>query len=275
MGTFGMTWYAASERYEPDDPRSWREANPAVAEGRIREGAIAEAMGESGGADTAMFRNERLNLWAEGVDDPVLPPWAWQAATRPQPALEGRVVFGVEATPSWSRATVVVALPTPEGAWVGVAGELDATLPRPSGLYAASVPPDELLDLLRRLGKVWTPVAVATLGVGSMAATTGPIVEAWAAEAEVKTVMLGAREQRGASELFRSELIGGRLTHADDPLLSLQARTARPSRPIESGDWYLSVKDSLGEINAIRAAAWAAWASIAPVEAGLPPQIFV
>jgi len=80
---------------------------------------------------------------------------------------------------------------------------------------------------------------------------------------------------RAASELFRSELIGGRLTHPEDPDLAAQVRDVRPSHPIESGSWYLSARESKGPVEAIRAAAWAAWAAIAPEDAELPPQIFV
>jgi hypothetical protein len=63
------------------------------------------------------------------------------------------------------------------------------------------------------------------------------------------------------------------LTHRDDPLLAAQVRSARPSAPIEGGDWYLSVRASMGDVDAIRAAAWAAWACIAPPEHEV--QIFV
>ena len=269
-GEFGMTWYASSERFEPDDPRDWREAHPAFAEGRLRAAAIRELAAEFGGFDSATWRREGRNLWTDAIDD-WLPGGAWTRQNGPQPALQGRVVFGVEAVPSWSRATVTVALPTPEGAWFGIAGELDASQPRPSGIYAPSIPPDELVDKLRELAAVWRPAAVAYVGTAAAA----PYVEAWAEEADVLAVKLGAKELRSASELFRSELIGGRLTHADDPLLALQARTVRPSHPIESGAWYLSVRESAGEVDAIRAAAWASWAAIAPAEAGLPPQIFV
>ena len=270
MTDFGMTVYSSSERYPPDDPRSWREANPAVAEGRIPERAIASAMGNSGGADSQMFRSERLNLWQDAVDE-WLPPGLWQRQTAQEPPERARVVFAVEAVPSWRRCTVTVAWAAGDTAYVGIAGDLDASRPRPSGLIAPSIAASELTDLLAQLAQTWQPAAVAV----SANASAFPHVEAWAADADVALVKLGARELRAGSELFRSELIGGRLWHPDDPLLALQVRDARPSHPIESGAWYLSIRESTGEVDAIRAAAWAAWAAIAPEDAGLPPQIFL
>lgn len=270
MADFGMTWYASSERYTPDDPRSWREAMPAFAEGRLDESAIRALALEFGGFDTAAWRSEGLNLWADAIDT-WLPAgvWARQALERPERA--ARVVFGVEAVPSWRRATVTVAWPTDDGAYVGIAGDDDASRPRTDGTAASSIAPADLVALLDRLAGDWRPAAVAVSG----ASAAFPHVEAWASDNDVSLVKLGGRELRAASELFRSELIGGRLGHADDDLLTAQVRNAHPSAPIESGDWYLSIRESVGEVDAIRASAWAAWAAIAPAEADLPPQIFL
>ncbi len=266
MGDFGMTWYAAPDDAAPDSRRAILSANPAVAEGRIPMSAILSAIGHSGGADTAMFRSERLNLWADAIDE-WLPPGLWLRRVAPRPDAWPRVVLGVEAVPSWRRASITVAMPTDIGAWVGIAGDLDASRLDPP---ASSVAPAQLVDLLRETAAVWRPAAVAY----SATASAAPHIEAWATDADIQTVKLGPRELRAASELFRSELIGGRLGHADDPLLALQARTVRPSHAIESGAWYLSIRESQGEVDAIRAAAWASWAAIAPSEAGLEPQIF-
>jgi hypothetical protein len=270
MTDFGMTWYASSERYPPDDPRSWREANPSLAEGRIAEAALRSAVGTSGGADTAMFRSERLNLWADAIDT-WLPLGVWARQTVADQPDRGRVVFGVETTPSWGAVTVTVAWATDAGAYVGVAGFDRSTLPRPDGTLASSVAPSDLTALLSRLQASWGAVAVACVGT----AAAFPHVDAWAAENDIRTVKLGSGQMRAASELFRSELIGGRLTHPEDADLAAQVRDVRPSHPIESGSWYLSARESKGPVEAIRAAAWAAWAAIAPEDAELPPQIFV
>ena len=270
MQDFGMTWYASSERYPPDDPRAWREAHPAFAEGRLAESAIRALALEFGGFDTPTWRTEGLNLWADAVDT-WLPAGIWVRQARPQPERTSRVIFAVEAVPSWRRATVTVAWPTDEGAYVGIAGDDDAIRPRSDMTAASSIAPSDLIALLDRLRDTWQPVAVAV----SSAAAAFPHVEAWATDNDIPLVKLGARELRAASELFRSELIGGRLTHAEDDLLAAQLSASRPSKPVEGGDWYLSIRESAGEVDAIRAAAWAAWAAIAPQEADLPPQIFV
>lgn len=265
MADFGMTWYAAPDDADPATPAAFLAANPAVAEGRIARAAIVSAIASSGGADSAMYRSERLNLWADGVDE-WLPAGIWPRQSGPQPDDHGRVILGVEAVPSWRRATITVAVPTADGAWTAVAGELDA-----SRTDASSVPPAALVALLGDVAATWRPAAIAY----SLAAAAAPHVEAWATANDVPTVKLGSVQLRAASELFRSELIGGRLWHPDDPLLALQVRAARPSHPIESGSWYLSIRESTGEIDAVRAAAWASWAAIAPSETDLPPQVFV
>jgi hypothetical protein len=259
-GRFGMTWYAASDDLAPNDPRAILAASPAIAEGRVPIGPVLESYASM---PPAQYRMERLNLWSEALDE-WLPAGVWPAASRPQPAADGRRVIAVEVTPTWSRATVSVALATAEGAWVGVAAELVA-----SRLGLGSIAPEAVVAMAAQVAAELRPHSVAWVGTAAIA----PHLDAWAELASVDAVRLGAREIRAASELFRGELVGGRLTHRDDPLLASQVRTARPSSPIEGGDWYLSVRQSVGDVDAIRAAAWAAWACIAPPEREV--QIFV
>jgi hypothetical protein len=265
---FGMTWYAADDDDPPDDPRAWRKANPALAEGRLRERVIRSSLYSltAGG-----FRSERLNLWSEGQGDELLPPGTWPARVGRQSDEPIRVIFGVEAVPNWRRVTIVVCLLTDAGAWLAVAGEIDS-----STTSSSSIPPADLVALLEKVAKTWRPSAVAF----SKAAAAAPHLEAWAASSrlrlgfEVSPVALGSRQIRSASALWRSELVGGRLTHLDDALMAQQVRVARPSGPLEAGDWYISIRESLGEVDAIRAGAWAAWAAIAPDETPPRPTIY-
>ena len=251
---FGMTWYAPADSLAPDDPRAWLAANPSIADGRMDPVRIRESIA---GLGPAAFRTERLNLWADAVDE-WLPPGLWDltAAAQPDPA-GARIALGVDVPPSWRRATVSIAYLTDAGAWVGIAGELDASL-----TLAATVSPADLAALLDRVARDWAPGTVAY----SASAAAAPAVAAWAERARVRAIALGPREVAGACELFRSELIGRRLGHAPHPLLARQARAARPNAPIESGRWFLSVPASRGDIDAIRAATWAAWSAIAPPE---------
>lgn len=253
---FGMTWYAAPDELAPDDPRAWRLANPALAEGRIPESAIRSSLYT---LTTAAFRSERLNLWSDGSDE-WLPPGTWMRSAGPQPTSGMRVVLGAEAVPNWRRATVTVALVTDAGVWGGIAGELDS-----SRTDSSTVSPADLVALVDSLATTWKPTELAF----SAAAAAAPHLTDWSEASGLRAVALGARQIRSASALLRSELVGGRLTHGDDQLLAQQVRVARPSAPLESGDWYLSIRDSLGEIDALRALAWAHWAAIAP-EAQVP-----
>jgi hypothetical protein len=260
---FGMTWYAAGDDDDPQDPAAIRRANPAVAEGRIPIGPVAASIRS---LTPSAYRQETLNLWATGGDE-WLPPGTWLARIGPQPELAGqRVVLGVESAPTWSRASVTVAILNDVGAWGGVAGELDAQL-----AAKATVPPEDLTRLVARLIATWHPSAIAY----SAASACAPYAEAAAAAARIPTVALGAREVRAASALFRSELVGARFTHADDPMLAQQVRAARPSAALEGGDWYISIRESVGHVDGIRSLAWAAWAAIAPPDRKAPPQVFL
>jgi len=260
---FGMTWYAPPDDADTDSPATWRLANPSIADGRMDPARILEARSSLG---PLAFRSERLNLWTEAIDE-WLPAGLWQRLEGPQPARTGaRVVLGIEAAPSWRRLTVTVVLMDAAGLYLAVAGELDA-----SRTASVTIAPAELVALVAELVAAWRPESIAY----SKAAASGPHIEAYADAAGVRAVPLGSRELRSASAMLRAELIGGRITHAADPLLAQQVRAARPSADIESGDWYLSVRESAGDIDAIRAAAWATWAILAPPEQSPPRNIHV
>ena len=259
---FGMTWYAAGDDDAPDDPRAWRKSSPALVEGRIDEATIRD---ELRGLTASTFRRERLNLWSDAADE-WLPPGVWSRQVGDRPETRRRVVLAVDAAPDWSRASIAVALePEADDAptFVGIAAELVA----PAG---SSVDPDELLEALGRMREDWSPALV----VWSRASSVGASLRAWAGDVDVETLELGAVDLRSASELFRSELVGRRLVHADDPLLAVQARRARPSGELTAGAWYFSIRESRGAIDAIRAAAWAAWGALSPTAIEPQPEIF-
>jgi hypothetical protein len=258
---FGMTWYAADDDDAPEDPRAWAKSSPAFLEGRISEATIRD---ELRAFTPSTFRRERLNLWADAADE-WLPPGVWARQTAPAPGeLEGRVVLGVEAEPGWSRATIAVAVAATDApTYVAIAAELVA----PAG---STVAPAELLEVLERTRVSWSP----TLVVWSRAAAAAKHLAAWAVDVDVATLELTPADLRNASELFRSELVGRRLEHAEDPVLGVQARRARPSSALEAGGWYFSIRESRGAIDALRAAVWAAWGAISPEAAASQPEIF-
>jgi hypothetical protein len=259
---FGMTWYAAGDDDAADDPRAWRRSSPAFAQGRIDPATIRD---ELRAFSPATFRRERLNLWSDAADE-WLPPGVWVRQVGTSGGDVRRVVLGVESEPGWSRATVTVAMvPGSDEAptWVGIAAELIA----PSG---STVAPDELLAAVGRVASELAPALV----VWSRAAAVHAHLETWAESHDVATLALAPADLRKASELFRSELVGRRLEHADDPTLSVQARRARPSAPLETGAWYFSIRESRGAIDALRAAAWSAWGALAPEAVASQGEIF-
>lgn len=260
---FGMTWYAAPDDLEPDDRRAILAANPAVAEGRVPLAPVAASFRS---LPFAQYRAETLNLWTEGGDE-ILPPGVWRDATAPQPERRhGRLVLAVDASPTWRRATIAVVMETGRGtAWLGVAGDLDA-----ARLGLSTLEPRRVQDEIARLCRDWKPDALAWLAT----AAVGPYAKAAGELRHVRQLIaLTATNLRAASAMWRSELVAGRLAHEDDPLLAQQLRTARPSSPVDAGDWYLSTRESLGDIDSTRAGAFATWAALAP-EARRVPQVF-
>lgn len=257
---FGMTWYAADDGDAADDPRAWPKSSPALAEGRIDPATIRD---ELRALTPATFRRERLNLWADAADE-WLPPGVWARQTGAMPATLGRAVLAIETEPGWTHATIALAL-VPEDAptYVDVAVELVA-------LAGSTIGPGEVIEALERTRAAYGPALV----VWGKAAAIAAHLEAWAAAADVPTMALGPTEIRNASELFRAELVGGRLTHGPDPLLAQQARRARPSGALEAGAWYFSVRESRGPIDALRAAAFATWGALAPEAQPSQPEIF-
>lgn len=265
---FGLTWYAAPDDADPEDPRGHRLASPAIADGRLDPQVIARDVYDLA---PSAFRQERLNLWADAADE-WLPLGTWTRTIGPQPlqlAPSWPVALGVDVAPTWRRASVAVAVAPDEGpGWAGLVADLDAGRQSPP---AAAIRPEALLAALDLARASWRPRSIVYSQAGAAAAH----LTAWAAEHDVTAHALGGRELRAASEGLRAGLIAGRIAHADDPLLGLAVRAARPSGPIAGGDWYLSVRASTGEIDAVRALAWACLDALGPAVAPVVPQIFL
>jgi hypothetical protein len=260
---FGMTWYAAGDDDAPDDPAAWAKSSPAYVEGRIDAATIRD---ELRALTSSTFRRERLNLWADAADE-WLPPGVWaRQVSRQDPRAWRRAVLSVETEPGWTHATIALAL-VPEIDDAPTVVTIAAELIAPAG---STIAPGELLATLEAARQAWRPDLV----VWSRSAAVHTHLEAWAADVDVPTLALGPAELRNASELFRAELVGRRLEHSAEPLLALQARRARPSGALEAGAWYFSIRESRGPIDALRAAAWAAWGALSPDVATSQPEIF-
>jgi hypothetical protein len=261
---FGGEWWAAPDDARAEDPRAWAASSPAYAEGRLSADAIRS---ELRSLTPVQFRQERLNLWSDAVDE-WLPAGTWAATRRPDaPEAAGRrVVLGVDAAPTWRRASIVAAIVDGDACYAGMAANLDAGL-----TIAETIAPATLVDALAAEVARWHPAAV----VYSSAWAGAPHIEAWCKAHDVPSVALTTGGLRTASQIGRSELIAGRLGHPDDALLAAQVRHARPSGAIESGAWFLSWRESVGEIDAIRAYLWAAYGAIRPQEAPTVPQVFL
>jgi hypothetical protein len=262
-GGLGMTWYAPPDDAAPDDPRSWRLASPAIADGRIGPATIASSYRS---LPPEQFRSERLNLWSAGSDE-WLPLGAWAALVAPDPLLDRqRVVLAVEASRTWGHASIVAAVDLDGRSWVQVTRELRAGL----DVEAPTLPPDVVLRALEAAVNEWQPDAIAYSATHAIA----PALEAWAAGRGLTLYPLTPSRLVMASELFRSEILGARILHRPDPLLADQVRRVRPSAPVDGGRWYLSVAESQGDVDAIRATAWAVFGLLRPSDFASAPQVF-
>ena len=258
-GGLGMSWWALPEGADHRDERAWPAANPALAAGRLGVSTLRAALATM---PEDVWLREHGNLWTSGSEE-WLPAGTWARTAAAHPADRTRVVLGVEVVPTWHRASILAAIATDAGAWVGVVGEV-----APS---TGALSPAQLVAAVAQAYADWRPQAIAY----SSAAAAAPHVAAWCEASDVVAIALHGGQLRAASELFRAELVGGRLGHADDPLMAAQVRAARPSGSLSAGGWYFSLRLSTGDIDALRAAAWAAWALLAPEEPSAVPQLFL
>lgn len=263
---FGMSWWAADDDDDPMDPAAWRKSLPSYAEGAIDDAAIRSLIATF---TPEAIRAEILNLWTVATDE-WLPAGVWTRQRAPQPAGPGiRRTLAVDVTPERHHATITVAIDEGDGrTWAGIVLELDAFAEGGSGALATAA----VVDAVAGAVATWSPESIAWSQAGSMA----PHLAAWASDHDVKAHALNGVQLRAASELYRGELVGGRLFHADDALLTANAERARPNAPIALGPWYFSTRTSRGPIDALRSSAWATFALLAPPEpAPTAPQVFV
>ena len=142
---FGMTWYAPPDGADPENPATWRHANPSLGSGRLTEAALRERLRSM---TPGSFASEHLNLWSDTADE-WLPPGLWSLRERPLPAAwSGMVVLSIEAAPTWRRASVAVAILDGDTVWSGIAADLSAEDRRAPTLAPADITA-ALPDLVR------------------------------------------------------------------------------------------------------------------------------
>ena len=221
-----MTWYAADDDDAPDDPRAWAKRRRRSPRDAFRRGRSA----------TSSARSRRRRSAVSGsISGPTRPTngsrRACGPARRAPRRLEQRAgasSLGVDAEPglvagerSRSRSPRDDA-PTFVGHRRGSrrAGRARTVAPRGAARARSSA-----------WRRAWAPALV----VWSRAAAVAQHLEAWAIEADVadaRAVAGAICAARPSCSAPSSSAPGS--THADDPLLGVQARRARPSGPLEA-----------------------------------------
>jgi hypothetical protein len=239
---FGAWIWEASESTVPDDDARLlellREANPAVAAGRIDNDILLTDVRALPDEDIIRYR---LNRFVDSDNKAFIPLSLWTACERPLGEVfpKGQPIFAIDKTPGWEYATVSVAVKTPDDIihtevvaslvkptlerLVNVAMQLRAHNPR-----AIIVDSYSLRDFAKEMKIRGLPIETASLG-----------------------------DVVNASSLLYARLARRTLRHAADPLLSVQI--PRTIRKAVGENYRISRTNSSIEIDAVMSTALAIW----------------
>jgi phage terminase large subunit-like protein len=230
-GSAFLEW-SAPEDAAVDDPKAWEQANPAL--GHLLDLDTIRALRAS--TPEPVFRTEQLCQFVDTMDA-WLPAGAWDAC---ESELDGRVVFGVDRSPSWDSCTIVAAATVGDRVAVEVVRHWDA-----------GVTPEALAWELEALAEKWKPKAIAAEEL--LLKDVLDRLEEHGHGRQLHRVR-GAAVSRACSTLYRV-VVDKALAHNGDPLL---ADHVRASARRELGDaWRLSRRHSARHIDACIALAFA------------------
>lgn len=253
--TFGFFIWEAPEANVPKDDKTlgaWLQtASPALAAGRVD---LATAISDVRALPEADVVRYRMNRFVARTNV-FIGAGAWAAAAWGEdeafPKGGVRPVFGIDRTPEWSWASIVVAARVGETVWTQVI----ASIPNPTI--------EQLVDICTRLYR-HSPLTFAMdrYQLGDLAT-----------ELKKRGLPVRAGSQGDAvnsAGLLHSKLANGRLKHRGEPLLSVQVpRTVR--RNVGEG-FRISRPDSSVEVDAVIATATAVLA--AEVEQDTPVAVY-
>ena len=233
-GVTFLEWTAPANA-KVDDRSAWRSANPALAEGFLREEALAL---QSALLSETEFRTYHLGQWVDEDAGGWLPEGAWESCPDVPPPPEGtEIVLGVEGT---YRRTSAVVLST-------LGGEIAFG-------YSADAPTDEELERVildaatrYRVLEVSHPRRLRP-NLFERLADAGLEVVPWDTAPD--------EEARANSELYRA-ILEGRVAHDHDDQLAAEMSALRV-RLAADGSIRLARPDS-GEVDAALAARSAWW----------------
>jgi hypothetical protein len=212
-----------------------REANPGVADGLLELDVLRSTRRS---LTAQRFMSETLNRRTYGTELAWCPPGAWEACADPSSSApdDGVPMFGVDVTPSWTRATVAVAKLDGERVHL----ELARDYPTVDETHA-----DELVADVRRLLARYRGSRVAYDAASPVAAAMRDL----ATELPGRVDELGGLTFRAACAGFLGHVVAGTLRHRADPILDSSARLAARSEDGES--WRFVRRRSAGHIDSL------------------------
>ena len=246
QGLGAMIWEAPPDA-KVDDPDALRQANPALAEGRMSLEQTLQEVAVLPESDAIRYKLNRF----VASEHPYLPQGAWKQLDKVGlPTQPVKVVADI--APSWSAFTIACAWN--EGDVVNT--RVLASVVRPTYQQA--------LDLLL---KVLEQVPHTEVG---LSAFWGSAMLGALKERGIRTYKIVRRDDLSAPPLVYEAVITGKLRHNHLPLLDFQME--RLARKEEGQDYRLTRPNTSVEIDTAMATIFACYLSL--IEKQKPPQVF-
>jgi phage terminase large subunit-like protein len=227
---FGFFCWEAPQHAKVDDPDALRAANPSISAGRL---SLENVLSDLKTIPEHEARRYRLNQFISGTASSWIPSDTFRKAGDRLSIPQEGGVFAVDISKNWEHATI---------AFSNQVGEEHHT-----ELVRTFVQPNEtqLFNALVELHHRYAPRAIALddrglPNLGKRLKLAGfPVWQLW------------TKEMSAACSIVYSMLANGEAKHNNDPLLIVQSPRGIAKYSGES--WFISRKESLGEIDALMA----------------------
>lgn len=236
---FGFFCWQAPEGSQVDDPLALKKANPSIDAGRLDLNTV---LSDIRSIPEHEARRYRLNQFIAGTSQSWVPSDLFAKAAGDGITKEKDIVLGVDRTKNWEYASIAAARKTEDGTYetelvAGFAGATEQVLYNKirelwnrKTITAITLDERQLPNLAKRLKQDGLPVWAL-----------------WTKEISVASSTVYA--------MFSSEIV----KHRNDPLLQIQSPKGIGKYIGES--WYISRKESLGDIDALMATVMALYVS--------------
>lgn len=235
---FGFFCWEAPQHAKVDDPDALKAANPSISAGRL---SLDNVLSDLKTIPEHEARRYRLNQFISGTASSWIPSDTFRKAGDRLSIPQEGGVFAVDISKNWEHATI---------AFANQVGEEHHT-----ELVRTFVSPNEtqLFNALVELHHRYAPRAIALddrglTNLGKRLKMAGfPVWQLW------------TKEISAACSVVYSMLANGEAKHNNDPLLIVQSPRGIAKYSGES--WFISRKESLGEIDALMATVMALYVS--------------